>query len=93
MRIWLCVGDAGSNCSNGVTCGDTVVEGSETCDDGNDNPADGCRNDCQLGYSDVLVFGATERGDFFATAARKAGFRCGGLPCPLCTAVVTCVWA
>jgi cysteine-rich repeat protein len=34
-------------------CGDGAILGSETCDDGNDLPGDGCRPDCQvaLGYS------------------------------------------
>ncbi|MBN1770091.1 MAG: DUF1566 domain-containing protein [Deltaproteobacteria bacterium] len=42
-------GDSGG-CRGGVCapagCGDTAVEGSEDCDDGNLEPGDGCENDC-----------------------------------------------
>jgi cysteine-rich repeat protein len=44
-------------------CGNSRIEGSETCDDGNTNNGDGCSNDCQLetciaqtpGYPDVPI--------------------------------------
>jgi hypothetical protein len=37
----------GNPCRTDCTyCGDTVVNGSETCDDGNTENADDCRNDC-----------------------------------------------
>lgn len=29
-------------------CGDGVAEGAEVCDDGNDDPRDGCTNECQV---------------------------------------------
>jgi cysteine-rich repeat protein len=33
---------------DGPVCGDGVTEGSEQCDDGNDNPTDGCTNTCTV---------------------------------------------
>ena len=30
------------------SCGDGIVEGTETCDDGNDQPGDGCSDTCQI---------------------------------------------
>lgn len=54
------IGDScvdGSDCTSGVcfgdvcisqVCGNGVLEGSETCDDGNTNPCDGCSPTCRL---------------------------------------------
>ncbi len=39
--------EAGKQCVNTTVCGDGRVSGSETCDDANDDPADGCDN-CAL---------------------------------------------
>lgn len=30
-----------------ILCGNGVVDGTEECDDGNENPLDGCQNDCK----------------------------------------------
>ncbi len=32
----------------GMTCGNSVLEGTEGCDDGNTTPGDGCASDCKL---------------------------------------------
>jgi cysteine-rich repeat protein len=42
-------GGNGNNCTGTCTsCGDSVVDAGEQCDDGNGNNADGCRNDCTI---------------------------------------------
>jgi cysteine-rich repeat protein len=37
----------GDSCLNDSCCGNNVVEGSESCDDGNLDPGDGCDESCQ----------------------------------------------
>jgi cysteine-rich repeat protein len=39
-------GGCGSQCQPGPGCGDGVVNGPEDCDDGNDDPHDGCLTGC-----------------------------------------------
>ena len=42
---WACTGDP-SSCS--ANCGDEIIAGSETCDDGETDAGDGCSETCQL---------------------------------------------
>ena len=50
------VGSSSTTTAPGPICGDGVVEGSETCDDGNDVPDDGC----QYCAKDSLIFVSSE---------------------------------
>ncbi|HEY0134899.1 MAG TPA: DUF4215 domain-containing protein [Nannocystis sp.] len=59
-------GDSSSTGTTGPVCGDGLVEGDETCDDGNDIPGDGCQS-CA---ADSIVF---------ITSERYQGFKLGGL--------------
>src|SRR5258708_700794 len=43
-----CVGDACGPVTPQVICGDGVLGGSETCDDGNAIPGDGCSGVCTI---------------------------------------------
>ncbi len=46
-------GACGARCMLGAYCGDGLINGSETCDDGNDVSGDGCASDClsvETGY-------------------------------------------
>jgi cysteine-rich repeat protein len=41
--------EASSSGATEAVCGNAVVEGEEPCDDGNDEPLDGCLSQCRLG--------------------------------------------
>jgi cysteine-rich repeat protein len=61
-------GTADDSCA---VCGDSAIEGAETCDDGNTHDGDGCSSTCQ--FSSALVFsnpcngGSTRADDALAT--------------------------
>eukprot|EP01116_Phalansterium_solitarium_P004656 TRINITY_DN156_c0_g2_i3.p1 TRINITY_DN156_c0_g2~~TRINITY_DN156_c0_g2_i3.p1 ORF type:complete len:466 (+),score=117.91 TRINITY_DN156_c0_g2_i3:51-1400(+) len=59
---WTC---GGSGCK--PVCGDGVIRGTETCDDGNSDPGDGCSATCQTEFGYTCVgqpsFCATTCGD------------------------------
>lgn len=40
--------DDNDSCAEPTTCGDGIIDGLETCDDGNDTPGDGCSASCML---------------------------------------------
>jgi cysteine-rich repeat protein len=53
-------GDAGAGGgSQGPRCGDAVISVDEECDDGNDDPADGCSSACQWGVARLVAGGAS----------------------------------
>lgn len=72
-------GSSGSESSTGApqpVCGDGVVDGDETCDDGNDVPDDGCQ-ECA---KDSIVFISSEIYQGFALGGLKgADLRCQSL--------------
>ncbi|MGH1348982.1 MAG: DUF4215 domain-containing protein [Nannocystales bacterium] len=43
-------GDGSSSSAGASVCGDGVVEGTETCDDGNTEDGDACRFDCRIAF-------------------------------------------
>jgi cysteine-rich repeat protein len=49
--------DAGPDAAPFMLCGNFEIEGSEACDDGNEDPDDGCSADCQLECGDGAVTG------------------------------------
>lgn len=67
-----------TNCQS-AHCGDGVVDTGETCDDGNSNDADGCRNNCTSCGDGIVGVGETcDDGNLVDTdACRNNCTRCG----------------
>ncbi|MEK6919334.1 MAG: DUF4215 domain-containing protein, partial [Nanoarchaeota archaeon] len=61
------------------TCGNSVVETGEECDDGNNNDLDSCDNKCKINtVKDPTCSDKIMNGD-------ETGIDCGGLTCQACT--------
>jgi cysteine-rich repeat protein len=55
--IGFAVSSSDQSCAGIGTCGDRVVTGTETCDDGNTVGGDGCSSTCQLEFSTCAAAG------------------------------------
>ena len=65
LFVVACTGDDGGGSNNDPVCGDSVVEGSEQCDDGNLAAGDGCSASCtrEPRCGDAIVDGNEECDD------------------------------